>query len=87
MPVPGPGRVVWDGLQHSIATRDPNFDPRRETICLLLRGVSHCLSQAAIVEKHTECDRLPVLVDEARNSLVSIGSSSSRTGHRQLFIN
>lgn len=37
MPVPGPGRVAWDGLQQSIATREPNLEPRRETICFLFR--------------------------------------------------
>lgn len=34
--MPGPGRVAWDGLQQSIATRDPNFEPRSETMCFLL---------------------------------------------------
>ncbi len=32
---PGPGRVIDAGLQHSMATRDPNLEPRRETMCLL----------------------------------------------------
>lgn len=32
---PGPGRVMDAGLQQSIATREPNLEPRRETMCLL----------------------------------------------------
>ena len=31
----GPGRVAYAGLQQSNPTRDPNFDPRKETICFL----------------------------------------------------
>ena len=38
-PTAGPGRVVYAGLQQSMPTREPNFDPRRETMCLL-RNVS-----------------------------------------------
>lgn len=34
-PAPGPGRVTWLGLQQSNATREPNLEPRRDTICLL----------------------------------------------------
>ena len=34
-PAGGPGRVEYAGLVQSIATREPNFEPRRETMCLL----------------------------------------------------
>jgi len=32
-PTPGPGLVATAGLVQSIPTREPNFDPRIETIC------------------------------------------------------
>lgn len=35
MPTGGPGRVFDTGLQQSMATREPNLEPRRETMCLL----------------------------------------------------
>lgn len=35
MMTPGPGRVTEAGLQQSMATREPNLEPRRETMCLL----------------------------------------------------
>lgn len=35
-PTPGPGWVAYAGLQQSIPTRDPNLEPRRETMCLLV---------------------------------------------------
>lgn len=31
----GPGRVAYAGLQQSKPTREPNFDPRKETMCFL----------------------------------------------------
>ena len=31
----GPGRVADAGLQQSMPTREPNLDPRRETMCFL----------------------------------------------------
>ena len=35
----GPGRVAYAGLQQSRPTREPNLDPRRETMCLLYEYV------------------------------------------------
>lgn len=32
-PTPGPGRVVTAWLVHSIPTREPNLEPRRDTMC------------------------------------------------------
>lgn len=32
-PTPGPGRVVTAWLVHSIPTREPNLDPRKDTMC------------------------------------------------------
>ena len=36
----GPGRVETAGLVHNIATRDPNFEPLKDTICLLHHNVT-----------------------------------------------
>lgn len=32
-----PGCVAYAGLQHNMPTRDPNLEPRRDTMCLLVR--------------------------------------------------
>lgn len=53
IPTGGPGRVAKAGLQQSIATREPYFEPRRETICFLIQ-ISRTVTLQLMVQIHTE---------------------------------
>lgn len=71
MPAPGPGRVACEGLQQSIATREPNLDPRRETICFLL--VAFCQDRYDLIARG-ESQMGSSLPDVASDQLPLVGS-------------
>ena len=78
-PTAGPGRVVYAGLQHSIPTREPNLDPRRETMCLLT-GFSKVI-QISEGRSLTEYVRQQLHDAEHWHGSEYTGSNSCHTDH------
>lgn len=68
-PAGGPGRVEYAGLVHSMATREPNFEPRRDTICLLHISQYGCTGRDDA--EHQHCCGLPNMI---ANKLTVVGT-------------
>lgn len=81
-PIAGPGRVAYAGLQQSIPTREPNFEPRKETMCLL-QDIS--MTRAIVPRgERTECVKPPPRDADYWHGSRCIESSSSHTDRSQL---